>query len=134
MLFVVYLQWIGVTSLCYYVPRTFRILDLAGNETLDQLLTCLAGEREWLNDNEFKAKCRISKNNFNAITEMLETTPPSCNATAWMRPVSTQFGVFLFYVGNAGKGGNNPGAQAIFAKGRGMAKLYRTRCLQAIIY
>jgi hypothetical protein len=110
MLFVVYLQWIGVTSLRYYVPRTFRILDLAGNETLDQLLTRLAGEREWLNHNEFKAKYRMSRNDFNAITEMLETTPTFRNATARMRPVSTQFGAFLFYVGNAGKGGNNPAA------------------------
>jgi hypothetical protein len=101
---------------------------------LDQLLTRLAGEREWLNDNEFKAKYCMSKNDFNAITEMLETTPTFCNATARMRPVSTQFGVFLFYVGNAGKGGNNPAARAIFAIGRGTAELYRTRCLQAIIY
>jgi hypothetical protein len=76
----------------------------------------------------------MSRNDFNAITEMLETTPTFCNATARMRPISTQFGVFLFYIGNAGKGGNNPAARTIFAIGRGTAELYRTRCLQAIIY
>jgi hypothetical protein len=64
-----------MTSLRYYVPRTFRLLNLGVNETLDQLLTRLAGEREWLNDDKFKAKYRMSRNDFNAITEMLETTP-----------------------------------------------------------
>jgi hypothetical protein len=96
---------------------------MENGETLDQLLTRLAGDKDWLNDTEFRAKYRMSKNDFTSITKMMEVTPIFANGTEWMRPVSIQFGVFLFYVGNTGKGGNNPQAQNIFAIGRGTIKL-----------
>jgi hypothetical protein len=134
LLLIVYLQWLTVTSHRYFLPRTFRILNMENGETLDQLLTRLAGDKDWLNDTEFRAKYRMSKNDFSTITEMMEATPIFANATERMRPVSIQFGVFLFYVGNTGKGGNNPQARNIFAIGRGTIELYKTRCLKAILY
>jgi hypothetical protein len=134
LLLIVYLQWLTVTSHCYFLPRTFWILNMENDETLEQLLTCLAGDKDWLNDTEFRAKYRMSKNDFTSITEMMEATPIFANATERMQPVSIQFGVFLFYVGNTGKGGNNPQAQNIFAIGRGTIELYKTRCLKAILY
>jgi hypothetical protein len=134
LLLIVYLQWLTVSSQRYFLPRTFRILNMENNETLDQLLTRLAGDKDWLNDTEFRSKYRMSKIDFTSIVEMMEAAPIFRNATERMRPVSIQFAVFLFYVGNAGSGGNNPNARNIFAIGRGTVELYKTRCLKAILY
>jgi hypothetical protein len=48
MLLIVYLQWLTITSQHYFLPRSFRILNLDNNETLDQLFTRHVGQQGYM--------------------------------------------------------------------------------------
>ena len=113
----------------YRMGGSFDIFerDLSSNETGEQL--------PWLSEDEFLQKYRMHRSSFQQLLTLIQDHPVfECKnqLKRQQAPVAHQLLLFLFYIGRAGSGANNPVLRQVFQIGRGTAELYKFRCITAI--
>jgi hypothetical protein len=90
-------------------------------------------ETNWLTDTEFKQKYRMSRENFQNVTQKIKNHPVfKITKGRNQMSVEHQLMVFLKYVGTEGDGASHNGQRNTFCVGYGTGAKYRKRVTKAI--
>jgi hypothetical protein len=94
----------------------------------------IADERNWLSDNEFLRKYRVTREGFTAILNRIKDHPVFQRGRRGpeQAPVEFQLMVFLNYIGTEGSGSSNATGRFVFHVSQGTAELFRKRVVKAI--
>ena len=87
----------------------------------------------WLNDAEFKDKYRMTRSSFWLIVDLIKEHKVFQSKKKQQAPVEHQLMALLCFLGVEGNGMSDRKGRSVFRTGKGMLRIYKERCVEAIL-